>query len=459
MPYVEVRGNSIRVKWWNGQYKLDADGKPTNKKLYDSASGPAPGVKFTNEHEAYTYGLDREYEQRHGKGVRRADASTLMSQYIWMWFDATDVRHNSTRTYRSILRSVIEPYWGSRPVGDITPIEYDVWKRRITDQYSENYAGQITGIFKMLMEDAVTKYRLRADSPIIEQRRRGRYKKRQVARVKTELPFEAVHQLASNAHTVWGFTGWTFIWTLAFTGMRPPGEMVGFQRGFASPNWPGTDPVPSRGREAAKRYKGMHALRVQHQAYYVDSVPTLAGPKYDSYRTLVIPPFLHEMHKALLASHSSPWVFPAMSGKHLLSTPFTDSYWKPIRDGAEERKPQGRWKSRYARPKIPAVPEMAGQDIYRLRHWHRELLDEPGADIAPIAKEARMGHEVAGMEGVYSRVTIGMERRIVTYLQTVWEKNVVAKGLWVPPFPIPLPSRSDGEAFPQFSGLPVIGQL
>jgi hypothetical protein len=456
MPYVERRGNSIRVKWWNGEYKLDAEGKPTNKKLYDSASGPQPGVAFQDENEAYTFGLDREYDVRHGKGVRRVHAATPMSEYIWMWFDAIDIRHNSQRRYRSMLRSVIEPYWGNRPVGDITPIEYDVWKRKVAERYSENYAGNVIGVFKMLMDDAVTKYRLRTDSPIIEQRRRGRYKKRQVARIKTELPFDAVHQLAVNAHTVWGFTGWAYIWTIAFTGMRPPGEMVGFQRGFASPNWPATDPVPARGREAAKQYERMSVLRVQHQAYYIDGKPTLAGPKYDSYRTLVIPPFLHEMHAALLASHSSPWVFPSMSGKHLLSTPFTDSYWKPIRDGADERKPQP-GKERYVRPKIPAVPEMAGQDIYRLRHWHRELLDEPGADIATIAKEARMGHEVAGMEGVYSRVTIGMEKRIVEYLQSVWEKNVVARGMWTPPFPIPLPSGAGSHAPPQFSGLPVVG--
>jgi hypothetical protein len=100
---------------------------------------------------------------------------------------------------------------------------------------------------------------------------------------------------------------------------------------------------------------------------------------------------------------------------------------------------------------------MAGQDIYRLRHWHRELLDEPGADIATVAKEARMGHEVAGMEGVYSKVTLSMEERIVEYLQEVWEKGVVAAGLWVAPFPTPLPVDLIGEEKPLFSGLSVPG--
>lgn len=459
MPYVERRGNSIRVKWWGGEYKLDAEGKPTKKKIYDSASRNAAGNPFQDEDEAYTFGLDREYEQRHGKGVRRASAATPMSEYIWMWFEAADLRPNSLKKYKSNLRHVIEPYWGNRPVGDISPIEYDHWKRRLSAQYAENTTSGLLSLFKMLMDDAVLKYKLRAESPIIEQRRRGKYVKRQTKRVKQELPFTALHQLAVNAFHVWGYTGWAYVWTLAFTGIRPPGEVVGLQRGFASPHWPASDPVPARGRAAAKRYTGMHVMRIQHQAYYIGSTPTLAGPKYDSYRTLVIPPFLHDIHVRLLASHASPWVFPSMTGKHLLTCGvYTDSYWRPMRDGAPERKSRPRYE-RFVRPEIPKVPEMAGEDAYRLRHWHRELLDEPGADIATVAKEARMGHEVAGMEGVYSRVTIGMEVRIVDYLQAVWEKHVVAAGLWTPPFPIPLPEAPSESAPRLFSGLPVVGEL
>lgn len=455
MPYVERRGNSIRVKWWSGEYKLGADGKPTKAKKYESASGPEPGTPFKDEDEAYTFGLDREYEVRHGKHTPRAGGRTPMAEYCWTWFEAADLRPNSVRRYRSMLKTVIVPYWSRWTVGEITAVHYDVWKKQVKEQYSENYAGNLLSLFKMLMDDAVLKYRLRGESPIVEQRRRGRYRKKQIKRVKQELPFEALHQLAVNAYHVWGFTGWAYIWTIAFTGMRPPGEMVGFQRGFASPYWPASDPVATRGREAARRYAGMHVLRVQHQAYYVDHKPTLASPKYDSYRTLVMPPFLHEIHSALLASHASPWMFPAITGGHLLTTEFTQNYWRPIRDGAPERKPRPRY-MRHVRPEIPPVAEMAGEDLYRLRHWHRELLDEPGADIATVAKEARMGHEVAGMEGVYSRVTIGMEVRIVEYLQGVWEKQVVARGLWTPPFPIPLPSGGGVDAPPLFSGLPVL---
>jgi hypothetical protein len=305
----------------------------------------------------------------------------------------------------------------------------------------------------MLMDDAVLKYKLRTETPIIEHRRRGRYEKKQTRRIKGELSVESVHQLAVNAYHVWGYAGWVYIWTIAFTGMRPPGEIQGLQRGFTSLHWPACDPDRERRREAEKRYDGMHVLRVQHQTYYAGSKQVLATPKYDSYRSIVIPPFLHDLHEALLASHDKPWLFVSQTGKHLLGVGFTKNYWYPIRDGRKEHQPRAGFE-RYAKCKLPAVEEMAGQDIYRLRHWHRELLDEPGADIATVAKEARLGHEVAGMEGVYSKVTLSMEKRVVEYLQDVWEKQVVAAGLWMPPFPIRLPDDLLGGTSSLFSGLP-----
>ncbi|MFC8361082.1 integrase [Streptomyces griseorubiginosus] len=457
MPYVERRGNSIRVKWWNGRHKLDDSGRPTKTKLYDSASGSEDGVPFQDEEEAYTYGLDREYEVRHGKSIPRADAQTLMETYCWLWLKTSTLRHNSRATYRWMLKAVIVPYWGQRPVGAITALEYDLWKAQLEAKYSDNYVDQLRGLFRMLMEDAVLKYKLRTDSPIVEQGRRGKYTKKKTRREKSELPIHAVHQLAVNAYHVWGFTGWTYIWTIAFTGMRPPGEMYGLQRGYASPYWPASDPVRSRRSQAAKRYgPQLPALRVQHQLYAVDKQPTLAGPKYESYRSLVLPTFLHEMHVALLASHDQPLVFLSHTGKPLLNTQFARDYWHPIRDGAPERKPRKGYE-RFVRPELPAVEEMAGQDLYRLRHWHRELLDQPGAGIPRVAKEARMGHELPGVEGVYTNVTVAMEERIVEYLQEVWEK-FIGTGPWLPPFPISLPSGPSKEASSLFSGYPVIDE-
>jgi hypothetical protein len=457
VPSVESRGNSIRVKWWGGEYHLDGNGKPTRRKKYESASGPEPGIPFQDEVEAHKFGLDRESDVRN-KRHRPKSKKMTMGEYCDLWFESTDLAVNSEKKYRSVLTSVIKPHWQAWMVDEITPVDYDIFKRQITARYSESHKTAVLTVFRMLMEDAVLKYRLRDESPIIEQRRRGKYVKRQTRRVKRELPIEAVHQLAENAYHVWGFAGWVYIWTIAFTGLRPPGEMIGLQRGFTSVHWPAADPDRERRQEAEKRYEGMHALRVQHQLYYVESRPTLAGPKFDSYRSIVIPVFLHELHSALLASHDKPWMFLSKTGRnHLLGVGFTKEYWYPIRDGREERTAEEVRYPRFAREALAAVEEMAGQDIYRLRHWHKALLDEPGAGIADVAKEARMGHELPGMAGVYSEVTLANERRIVEYLQDVWEKKVVAAGLWMPPFPTATPDDLLGGVKPLFSGLPVLG--
>lgn len=455
MPSVESRGNSIRVKWWGGEYHLDESGKPTKRKKYESASGPEPGVPFADDDEAYKYGLDRESDVRNNR-YRPKSKNMGMDEYCDIWFAAVDLRVRSESKYESILKAVVKPYWLHWTVGQITPVDYDMFKGYISKKYSESYKRSILSVFRMLMDDAVLKYKLRDETPVIDQRHRGRYEKKQTRRVKTELPMEALHQLAVNAYHVWGYAGWVYVWTLAFTGMRPPGEMWGLQRGFTSAHWPASDPDRDRRREAERRYAGMHALRVQHQMYYVASKPTLAGPKYDSYRTLVIPPFLHAMHEVLLASHDKPFLFVSKTGKPMLGVGFTKNYWYVIRDGRDGQEP-ALGGAREGRSELPGVEEMAEQDAYRLRHWHKALLDEPGADVAEVAKEARMGHELDGMAGVYSEVTLSMEKRVVEYLQGVWEKRVVAAGLWVPSFPIASPDDLFEGSKVLFSDLPRLG--
>ncbi|WP_326806722.1 integrase [Streptomyces sp. NBC_01775] len=426
MPYIEWRGGSCRVKWWAGGYL------PSGKKKYESASGPAPGVPFQDETAAYNYGLDREHDVRHGKHISRSDRTTPMESYCWTWLAAQDLRPESVRRYTSILTNWIVPYWRSHGVGEITSLEYDAWKKYIQGKVGASHAIGILSVFSMLMEDAVLEG-MRSSSPVVKRRRRGRYVKK-AREKKHPLDVETVYRLAVNAHTVWGYTGWTYIWTMAFTGMRT-GEMWGLRREFAPPNWPASDPDPERREECVSRYTSMQAIRVQHQHQYVEGVATFTGPKYESHRTLVVPPFLAEMLGALLASHDKAVVFPSMSGGYLLGAcNFGATYWWPISRGASAR--VGRKDT--ARPEIPSVPAMSGKRIYLLRHGHKEWLEDDGHLETPT--EARMGHEIAGVKGLYGNVTPGMELRIIETLQARWEK-LLTSGVWLPPFPSRLPSQ------------------
>ncbi|MFI0900484.1 integrase [Streptomyces sp. NPDC020983] len=446
MPYIEARGGSIRVRWWNGAYKLDADGRPTSTKLYDSASGPERGTKFKDEQEAWNYGLDREHEVRHGKYIPKIDGKVLMRDYCRKWIEALDLRHNSVRNYRSRINVWIVTYWGNHAVAEINSWEYEAWRRSLRAKVARGEMGdvhcsQVLGLFSMLMDDAV-KFKLRSESPVLPQRRRGRYAKKNREK-KRPFQMETLHALATNAHAVWGYTGWVWIWTIAFTGMRPPGEMAGLRREYASPTWPSSDPEtdPDLRAEAAERYGTMPALRVQWQVQYDGNKRQLVEPKYQSMRTLVVPPFLHEMHSVLAASHASPWVFPGLRGGEV-GNHFNKTYWAPIRDGAPART------SQYARAEILPVEAMAGKRQYLIRHWHKEMLSE---DKHPrVAQEARMGHEVAGVEGLYDNVTPKMEQDIADALQARWDAFMGPEhGRWRPDFPKPLPfppPPSSGEA-------------
>lgn len=437
MPYIEWRGDKCRVKWWAGEY-LD-----NGQKKYESKSG------FTDEEVAHNYGLDREHEVRHGTAIRQRDSRTLMKDYCWDWFDAQELRPSSLSSYKSIIKVRIVPYWSGRPVGEITTWEFEAWKKALNaaaarGEISKGYVGEILMVFGMLMDDAVVKYKLRKDSPVIRQKRRGKYTKK-TREKKRPMHMGVLHQLARNAYTVWGYTGWTYIWTAAFTAMRPA-EMYGLQRHYASPNWPASEPDMDLRVEALERYEKLAVLRVQYQHQWIDGKKVLTDPKYESHRTLVIPPFLHEMHMELLASHASPWFFPAKNGGDLLGVPFERDYWHPIRDGAPARTSRRHKR----RPEIFGVKEMTGKRIYLLRHGHKEWLDEDGH--SEIASESRMGHEVAGVKGLYSNVTPGMELRIVETLQERWERFWQSGPWWAPPIPTPLPVDQKVTQFPQARG-------
>lgn len=112
----------------------------------------------------------------------------------------------------------------------------------------------------------------------------------------------------------------------------------------------------------------------------------------------------------------SEWIFPGMTGGCLLGVNFDTNYWRVIADGAEER--TGR-RMHHPRPAIPAVPAYEGRRLYLLRHGAKTWLDEDGH--SRYAVETRMGHDVPGVEGVYSSATAAMEEMISKKLQERWE--------------------------------------
>ncbi|KYK14215.1 hypothetical protein AUW26_27990 [Streptomyces sp. CC71] len=400
------------MKWWSGEYHDDG------RKRFESKGG------FTDEDEAFQYGQDKLYEIRHGTHVTNRDGATLMSDWLDSWLAGLDHAHLTERNYRSIVETHIRPYFKKRnaAVADIDVMAYRAFRKHINSVLKPSTAKKVMTILGMVLDDAVP--RLIKVSPVERTRRRGKFTRKPKER-KKDMREEAVEALARNARTLLGEPGYAFIWTMAMTGMRPA-ELYGLTRDYCYPAWPGSDlrlnsDEEDRYDEDLERYGNgdglMPAIRVERQVQYKDSRLTFMPPKYESYRTLVIPPFLADMLEQVLDGHDSKWVFPALNGNSLGLMNFSYTWWRRIADGAEER--VGRQK-RYNRPAIPEVPSFAGRRLYLIRHGHKAWLDEDGHPR--FAVESRMGHEVPGVEGTYSSVTVAMERAIMKTLQERWER-------------------------------------
>ena len=451
MPYPEQRGTKWRVRWNTGKKN------PENGRwIYDSQGG------FDTREEAVEYGLDRESDIRNQRYVSRRDGAVPMSEYVKTWQQTLDVGHLRKRNVESIVRLYIESHWGETAVADIKPSMHRAWEMWLKDQpqIGDRYRGEILLIFSMMMDDAVEDG-LRQTSPVTKKkRRRGQYKKKPRER-KRNMRIEDVHQLACNALAFWGFPGYVYVWTFAMTGMRPA-ELYGLRPEYCHPQWPASDPrtdpdEEDRYEDDMERYAGeepMPAIRVewQHQRLEGVGVPGLYVPKYESRRTLVVPQFLAELLEMLLAGRESEWVFTSINDGPLIHANFPFHYWRKFADGREAKEEFERVRlgqkqtvdSRRPVVELPAVERWQRKRQYLMRHGHKEWLDEDGH--SRVAVESRMGHELAGVEGLYSNVTPAMEKAIMETLQTRWESFVLTlpEGWEPPPSPTRLPVDLSG---------------
>lgn len=416
MAYAEKRGTTWRARW----------------KQPDGSLGSEPG--FRTRELAEQYGEEQEVDVRRGDYVALSDGDILFRDWAMQWLENIEVAPESEYHYRKLLNGQHFQRWGDVSLSHITSSAYLAWVKGLkARKYSANYVRDMTTLFRMLMDDAVShRPPLLKASPVpAPNRRRGTYRRPPKPEAVIGTP-SRVLELAENARTVWGPPGYVAILTKAYCGLRH-GELCGLRREWCYPYWPWSDPGwagnpdgrradQKRQRLARERYGSMPALRVQWQHQYVrppgggKGVPMLRPPKYDSHRNLVLPPFLAGLLSEVLEEHDSEWVFPSMDGGPMLLSDFSTYYWDPILNGAEERT------GRYARPKIPAVEDLEGMVPHGLRHGMKVWLDE-GGQHSRVAVEERMGHRLQGVEGVYSQVTPAMERRIAVDLQGMWERS------------------------------------
>ncbi|MFE0699165.1 hypothetical protein [Streptomyces sp. NPDC058872] len=441
MAYAEKRG-----KTWRVRYQLP-DGR------YDSESG------FETKQDALDHGRAQETDVQRKVFVNPKDGRQTLGSWAEQWVEVMDVAETSDRTYLSRLNAVILPKWKDTPLGDITATAYKAWRNKLADEFSKNYVDGIEGMMRMLLDDAVEERLIPFNPmPSKSKRRRGRH-----APVDTEdtyvwpTPRQAL-LVAENARALRGDQWYAMILTMAYTGMRM-GEIAGLRRDqlrllgleygrHLRVQWQGQWLSTHAKHEVAKgeTCESIAELRLADPARAAEIAElneiepgarfrvkrklllpkgfTLVPPKYSSYRTLILPPFLADLLAEQLATKAHDiLVFPSQRGRPLrVDDQFYGRFWHPLLNGQDEEP------KRRGRPAQKALPAVAGvEDMvpHGTRHGHKVWLD--GQGHPRVAVEERMGHKLKGVEGTYSHTSGEMELAIAQGLQKLWEASQSAE--------------------------------
>ncbi|MFE2021346.1 LysM peptidoglycan-binding domain-containing protein [Streptomyces sp. NPDC059499] len=439
MAYAEKRGKSWRVR-----YQL-----PNGK--YDSESG------FETKQDALDYGRAQETDVQRKVFINPSDGRKSFGSWVEDWAKVMDVGETSRQTYSSRLNAVILPKWKDTPIGDITSMGYKAWQAQLKGQFKKNYVDAIEGLMRMLLDDAVEE-RLIPSNPMPSgsKRRRGRHVAATTEDTYVWPTPRQAHAVADNARALRGFQWYVMILTAAYTGLRM-GEVAGLRREHLQllaleygrslrVQWQGqwlTEPAKHTVNKG-ESLESIAALRHADPARAADIADanglaagerlragrklalgkgfTLIPPKYSSYRTLILPPFLGELLSELLAQEGGHeyLVFPSQRGKPLrVDDQFYGRFWHPIVEG-QDAEPVRR--GRKAQLALPAVQGVADMVPHGLRHGHKVWLDEQGHPR--VAVEERMGHRLKGVEGTYSHTSPEMELGIAKGLQRAWEESL-----------------------------------
>lgn len=440
VAYAEKRGRTWRVRYQlpNGEYA--------------SESG------FETKQAALDWGRAQETDVQRKVFINPNDGRKPFGEWVTEWRQVVDVAETSSQTYDSRLRAVILPQWENIPIGDITAMSYKAWQGQLKKRFKKNYIDAIEGVMRMLLDDAVDERIIPFNPmPTASKRRRGRHVPVEAADDYVWPTPRQARLLADNARTLRGFQWYVMILTVAYTGLRM-GEVAGLRRDqlrllgleygrSLRVQWQGqwlTKPAThtvSKGDTLESIAALRHADATQAaaiakanglevgdrlragQKLELAKGFTLIPPKYSSYRTLILPPFLGELLAQLLALPAvhEHLVFPSQRGRPLrVDDQFYGRFWHPIVEG---QKAEPKRKGRRAQPELPAVEGISEMVPHGLRHGHKVWLDEQGH--ARVAVEERMGHKLQGVEGTYSHTSPEMELGIARALQEAWEKSLL----------------------------------
>lgn len=416
------------------------------------------GKRFTTKTAALKFAEEIEADVRRNLWKDPKSGDILLADWANRWYAAQGLEETTLDGYMWHIETHILPYFGDQPLRALNALDIAAWEialsrpnaagRRVCGPTS---AASARTLLHTILSDAVGAGLIPAN-PAVRQRNRGRKTGKSRARGPEELwatPLQAL--LVAERLSLLSGRADEFIHalTIAYTGMRWA-ETVGLER----------------------QYFRLSNIRIEQQLYEHKGRWLKKPPKDDSYRTVVLPPFLSSLLSRQIQNHPDAacsctgprgcgggrYVFLPEDGTHERRSNFGRRRWRPAADGrhadardrpgypvladlaqapwpglvrrswpaavkGEEFLPPARrgfWRyDMEAQQVVSWLPVRLGLKVHGLRHGHKVWLDEMGVPL--VATEERLGHEVPGIVGTYSHTSAAMLAQIGEGLQRLHE--------------------------------------
>lgn len=428
---------------------------------------PATGERFTTKTAALEYANAIEADLRRNQWQDPRSGDMLLEEWVNKWFPAQDVEDTTREGYAWHIETHILPTFGKHPLRSLNTLDINAWEISLsqpgpdgTRVCAPSSAASARTLLHTILEDAIP-LGLIAVNPAARQRNRGRQSRRHTSSEEevwfTDLEaFLAAERCAALSGRPDEFV---HMITLAYTGMRWA-ESIGLER----------------------RFFRLSNIRVEQQLYEHKGRWVKKAPKYNSKRTIHLPPFLSELLSQQLQRHEGSctcgsrgngcgggkYVFLPESGDHERRSNFGRRRFRPAVDGriadAKDRPGHpiladmaaGPWPGVVKRSWPAAVPgkefvpprrrgfwrydpevhhlvswaPILGQSddptkrgkVHGLRHTHKVMLDE--MLMPSVVSEGRLGHQRRSIERVYSHESSEMVRMVTEGLQRRWERTL-----------------------------------
>ncbi|HEY3503382.1 MAG TPA: hypothetical protein VGN37_11450 [Actinocatenispora sp.] len=454
MAFAEKRGNLYRARWRGPSGKLESK----------------PG--FPTKRDAENYAKDQEAAIRGGTYVDPRAGQTTLTEWVNRWFPAQDLEPSTLADYRNRIEVRILPAFGDCPLASLTEEAIAVWEMGLVkDGYARSTARAARTLLATILGDAIPRY-IQAN-PAARRRGKGRKGRRRVERLeRSEKVWPSPLQALLVAERCAALSGhdaeFVMMVTAAYTGMRWS-ELSGL--------------APQDVRDGA--------LNVHWKLYELDGRFYRGRPKDGSVRTLDLPPFLQRLlvdhlrsvpttrctchgTSAQWCDGTSEYAFLGPRGGHHRRSTFSRRVLRPAADGwyPKGRKPampvlvdaanhpgilltpwpavepgdpytpprgRGRRLIPDETPLASWLPVLRGLTPHGLRHGHQTWMDE--ADVARAVKTERMGHELPGMQAIYSHISPTMRDHLVTVLERLWSRSLADRARMHPSSTVPIVDR------------------